>query len=44
MKSHGINQKLPMNEAVTISFTPTETGELRYACGMDMIAGKVIVE
>ena len=44
MKSQGINQKLPMNEAVTISFTPTESGELRYACGMDMIAGKVIVK
>jgi plastocyanin domain-containing protein len=43
MKSHGINQPLPMNQAVTIAFTPTEPGELRFACGMDMIAGKVIV-
>ena len=44
MKAQGIEQKLPMNEPVTISFTPTEVGELRYACGMDMIAGKVIVK
>src|SRR5688500_13052832 len=44
MKSQNIEQKLPMNEPVTISFTPTEAGELRYACGMDMIAGKVIVK
>jgi plastocyanin domain-containing protein len=44
MKSHGIREALPLNQAVEIRFTPTETGEIRYACGMDMIAGKVIVQ
>jgi plastocyanin domain-containing protein len=29
---------------VTITFTPDKAGELRYACGMDMIAGIVTVD
>ena len=44
MKSEGIHQPLPLNQPVTIAFTPKEKGLLRYACGMDMYAGKVIVE
>ncbi|HET9328086.1 MAG TPA: cupredoxin domain-containing protein [Candidatus Eisenbacteria bacterium] len=44
MKSEGINQPLPLNQPVTIAFTPKKKGSFRYACGMDMIAGKVIVE
>jgi plastocyanin domain-containing protein len=44
IKSHGIHQALPLNEPVTITFTPTESGTLRYACGMDMIAGTVVVQ
>ena len=44
MKSEGINQPLPLNQPVTIAFTPKKKGTLRYACGMDMFAGKVIVE
>ena len=43
MKSHGIHRPLPLDRPVKISFTPDRAGELRYACGMDMIAGKVIV-
>lgn len=30
---------LPLNKPVTLSFTPKRTGEIRYACGMDMITG-----
>jgi len=44
MKSRGIHEPLPLNQAVEIRFTPTESGELRYACGMDMYKGKVIVQ
>ena len=44
MKERGIRKNLPLDQAVEIQFTPTESGELRYACGMDMIAGKVIVK
>jgi len=44
MAAHGIHKALPLNQAVEITFTPTESGELRYACGMDMIAGRVVVQ
>jgi plastocyanin domain-containing protein len=44
IKDYGIHAKLPLGEAVTVSFTPTKTGNVRYACGMDMIAGNLIVE
>jgi len=32
------------HDTVEISFTPSRASELRYACGMDMIAGKIVVE
>jgi len=44
MKDFGIEQELPLNTTVQVSFRPTEPGEHRFACGMDMIAGKVIVD
>jgi plastocyanin domain-containing protein len=45
VKEHDINQKLPLNETVVVSFTPTKTGELKYGCAMDqMIAGVLLVE
>jgi plastocyanin domain-containing protein len=40
----GINQPLPLNKPVTVEFTPTKAGQLRYACGMDMISGVIVVE
>jgi plastocyanin domain-containing protein len=43
IKDQGINQPLPLDKAVTVEFTPTKPGEIRYACGMDMIAGVVFV-
>jgi plastocyanin domain-containing protein len=43
MESEHIRKALPLNQPVEITFTPTEKGELRYACAMDMVAGKVIV-
>ncbi len=30
---------LPLDKPVTLSFTPKRTGEIKYACGMDMITG-----
>src|SRR5262245_59761224 len=44
MKEHHINKPLPLNTPVEISFTPSKAGELRYACAMDMISGKVVVK
>ncbi len=41
--AHNIRKALPLDQPVEITFTPTESGELRYACGMDMIAGKIVV-
>jgi len=44
IRDQGINQKLPLNQPVTVEFTPRKSGQLRYACGMDMISGVVVVE
>jgi plastocyanin domain-containing protein len=43
VKDHGINQPLPLNEPVTVEFTPKKSGEIRYACGMDHISGVVFI-
>lgn len=40
----GVEKELPMNEAVEVTVTPTKSGELRFACGMDMVSGKLIVQ
>lgn len=45
LDEHKIDQKLPLNEAVTIRFTPNESGELKYGCAMGkMISGRFKVE
>ena len=38
-----IRKDLPLNQAVEVTFTPADTGEVRFVCGMDMISGRVIV-
>lgn len=38
-----IRKDLPLNQRVPVTFTPVQAGELRFACGMDMLRGKVIV-
>ena len=43
IKEYKINRKLPLNEPVTVEFTPRK-GEFTFACGMDMIKGTLIVE
>jgi plastocyanin domain-containing protein len=44
IKDQGINKKLPLNQPVMVEFTPTKSGQIRYACAMDMIAGVIVVE
>jgi plastocyanin domain-containing protein len=44
MPAQGINQPLPLGQAVEITFTPSQPGELNYACAMDMYRGRVIVK
>jgi plastocyanin domain-containing protein len=43
IKEYNINRKLPLDEPVTVEFTPRK-GEFSFACGMNMIKGKLIVE
>lgn len=43
LKTHGINEKLPLGKTVVIRFTPEKTGTLEYSCGMDMYHGKIVV-
>jgi plastocyanin domain-containing protein len=44
IRALGINQKLPLNTPVKVQFTPSQSGTLRYACGMDMISGTIVVQ
>ena len=39
-----IRKKLPLNQPVTIRFTPKKSGTLAFGCGMNMIRGKLVVE
>jgi plastocyanin domain-containing protein len=38
-----IRKGLPLNETVEVTFTPSDSGEIPYVCGMDMITGKIVV-
>lgn len=40
----GIKKQLPVGEPVLVEFTPADSGDLQFACGMDMMRGKIIVE
>ena len=42
--SLNIKRALPLNEAVQIEFTPAKTGEIAFACGMNMLHGTVVVQ
>ena len=44
IKDQGINEKLPLGQPVTVVFTPKKSGAIRYACGMDMISGVLLVD
>ena len=40
----GIAKDLPAYKTTAIEFTPDKTGEFAFACGMNMLRGKLIVE
>jgi plastocyanin domain-containing protein len=40
----GIKKKLPVGEPVLVEFTAAESGDIQFACGMDMMRGKIVVE
>lgn len=44
MEELGINEPLPLDTPVTVEFTPSESGTLRYACAMNHISGIVTIQ
>lgn len=40
----GIARDLPAFKTTTIEFTPDKAGEFTFACGMNMMRGKLIVD
>jgi plastocyanin domain-containing protein len=38
-----LNVPLPLNQPVTVSFTPNRSGEIRYSCAMKMFQGVIDV-
>lgn len=43
VKPLGIDVPLPLNQPVRIELTPDRTGELKFACAMDMFQGVIDV-
>ncbi len=39
-----IRRALPLNEPVTIEFTPAKPGNVAFACGLDMFTGMLVIE
>jgi plastocyanin domain-containing protein len=44
IKGYGVNEPLPLNQPVAVTFTPTAPGPIRYACAMNMVAGELVAE
>jgi RND family efflux transporter MFP subunit len=42
--SLNIKRALPLNEPVVIAFTPSQAGDIAFACGMNMLRGAVVVQ
>ena len=41
---YGIEKALPLNEPVTVTFVPKQSGEVKFTCGMGMLGGVIVVE
>ena len=44
IQSKNIKKDLPLNKPVTIALGKLDKGEIRFACGMDMITGNIVVK
>ncbi|MBO0726973.1 MAG: efflux RND transporter periplasmic adaptor subunit [Blastocatellia bacterium] len=44
LAEYNIKRELPLNQPVVVEFTPVKTGEFKFACGMDMLRGKITVQ
>jgi plastocyanin len=42
--SLNIKRALPLNEPVIVEFTPSSTGDIAFACGMNMLSGTIVVQ
>ena len=42
--SLNIKRALPLNEPVDIDFTPANTGDVAFVCGMNMLRGSILVQ
>ncbi len=42
--SLNIKRALPLNEPVVLEFTPQRSGDIAFACGMNMLHGTVVVQ
>ena len=43
-ENDGSKHALPLNRDVKVTLNPTEAGEIHYACGMNMLTGKIVVK
>lgn len=43
-KALNIRKKLPVGEVVTVDVPTDKSGEINFACGMDMFKGKIVIE
>jgi len=39
-----VNQSLPAFETTAVEFVPEQAGDYRFACGMNMLRGRLVVE
>jgi plastocyanin domain-containing protein len=39
-----IKRPLPLNQPVTVEFTPRKTGNVDFVCGMEMLRGTIVVQ
>lgn len=44
IKDKKIKKELPLNKEVSIDLSNLEKGDVRFACGMDMISGHIVAE
>ena len=43
-KDLNIRKKLPLGEVVTVDIPTDKAGEINFACGMDMLKGKIVIQ
>ncbi len=43
LPEYNIKRELPLNKRVVVEFTPQKSGDFGFACGMNMLKGKLVV-